>query len=93
MSFDYVERFSLFLNDLNGSMKLPPGKYTLEDCLGTFFPWKFQQWKLPYVKIPPVKIALQQIKKSFKSKIIKIKASGIGILQKSVRVYQNYFRS
>ena len=24
--FDYVERFALLLNDLDGSMKLPPGK-------------------------------------------------------------------
>ena len=93
MCFDYVERFALLLNDLNGSMKLLPGKNPLENCLETFSPWKSQQWTLPHektslLKIPPVKTALQQIKKrlSLKSKIMKIMAGGIGTLQKSSRV-------
>ena len=38
--FDYAERFALLLNDLEGSMKLPPGKYPLENCLGIFCPMK-----------------------------------------------------
>ena len=38
--FDYVERFALLFNDLEGSMKLPPGKYPLEHCLGIFSPMK-----------------------------------------------------
>ena len=68
MCFDYTERFALLLNDLNGSMKLPSGKYPPENCLETFSPWKSQQWTLPdektsLLKIPPVKTALQQIKK------------------------------
>ena len=27
MCFEYVERFALLLNDLEGLMKIPPGKY------------------------------------------------------------------
>ena len=38
--FDYAERFALLLNDLEGSMKLPPGKYPLETSLGIFCPMK-----------------------------------------------------
>ena len=33
MCSDYVERFALFLNDLDGSMKLPYGKYPLENIV------------------------------------------------------------
>ena len=40
MYFDYVERFALLLNDLEGSMKLSPGKYPPENCLGIFSPMK-----------------------------------------------------
>ena len=42
MFFDYVERFALLLNDLEGSMKLPSGKYHPEICLGIYFPTKIQ---------------------------------------------------
>ena len=65
-------------------------------------PWKSQQRTLshkksPLLKIPPVEVALQQQQQqknrlSLKFKTIKIKASSIGILQKSSWVYQNYFR-
>ena len=67
-------------------MKLPPAKYPAEDCPRTLY----------FMKIENPCNALQQLKKktlSFKSKINKIKATGICILQKSSRVYQNYFRS
>ena len=40
MHFDFVERFALLLNDLEGSMKLPPVKYPLESRLGIFYPMK-----------------------------------------------------
>ena len=102
MCFDYVERFALLLDDLDGSMKLPPGKYPPENCLESKFslPWKSQQWKLPHKRTPlveilPVIIALQLMRKrlSLKSKIIKIKASGIVTLQKSSTLYQNYCQS
>ena len=68
MCFDYVERFVQLLNDLNSSMKLPPGKYPPEDCLGTFSPMKIPTMNIgpsenPLVKIRSVKIALQQIRK------------------------------
>ena len=66
-------------------MKLPPGKYPAEDCPRTLYSTKIEN---------PCN-ALQQLKKtlSFKSKIIKIKASGICVLQKPSRLYQNYFWS
>ena len=68
MCFDYVERFALLLNDLDGSMKFPPVKYPPENYLGIFFPMKIPKWKLPHkqtplVEIPPLIIALQQTKK------------------------------
>ena len=49
-------------------MKLPPGKYCLEDCLETFSPMKISTVNIapqenPHKKIPPVRIALLQIKK------------------------------
>ena len=47
-AFDYVERFALLLNDLDGSMKLPPGKYHPENCLRIFSPMK-----IPTMNIPP----------------------------------------
>ena len=53
MCFDYVEIFTLLLNDLEGSMKLPPGRYPPESCLGIFSPWKSQQWILLHEKTPP----------------------------------------
>ena len=40
MCLDYVERFALLLNDLESSMKLPPGKYPPENCLRIFSPMK-----------------------------------------------------
>ena len=68
MCFDYVERFALLLNDLDGSMKFPPVKYPPENCFGIFFPIKIPKWTLPHkqtplVEIPPLIIALQQTKK------------------------------
>ena len=48
MRFDYSERFALLLNDLDGLMKLPPGKYPPENSLGIFSP----------MKIPTMNIAL-----------------------------------
>ena len=48
MCFDYVKRFSLLLNDLDESMKLPPGKYPPENCLGIFSPMK-----IPTMNIVP----------------------------------------
>ena len=47
MCFDYVERYALLLNELNDSMKLPPGEYSPDDCLGIFTP----------IKIPTMSIA------------------------------------
>ena len=47
MCLDYGERFSLLLNDLDDSMKLPPRKYSAENCLGYFSP----------IKIPKMNIA------------------------------------
>ena len=49
-------------------MKLIPGKYHQEDCLGNFSPMKTPAMNIapqenPLVKIPPVKIAPHQIKK------------------------------
>ena len=48
MCFDYVERFALLLNDLDGSTKLPPGKYPPENCLEIFSPMK-----IPTINIAP----------------------------------------
>ena len=48
MCFDHVERYALLLNDLNGSMKLPPGEYPPDNCLGTFSPIK-----IPVMSIAP----------------------------------------
>ena len=48
MRFDYSERFALLLNDLDGLMKLPPGKYPPENSLGIFSP----------MKIPTMNIAI-----------------------------------
>ena len=48
MCFDYVEIFELSLNDLSGLMKLPSGKYLLEDCLESFSPMK-----IPTMNIVP----------------------------------------
>ena len=84
MCFVYVEKCAQLLNDLDGSMKLPPGKYPPENCLGIFSPMKSQQWTLPHKKTPlmeilPVIIPLHLTKK--KSKVMKIKASGIVMLQ------------
>ena len=94
MCFEYIERFALLLNNLKGSMKLPPGKYPPEDWLRTSLPWKSQKWTLPHKKTSLVKIHLVKIPPlSLKSKIMKIKASSIGIFQKSSLMYQNYFRS
>ena len=50
MCFDYVERFALLLNDLEGSMKLPPGKYPPESCLRIF-----SLMKIPTMNIAPWK--------------------------------------
>ena len=38
--FEYVERFAPLLNDLEGLLKIPPGKYPQENCLGIFSPIK-----------------------------------------------------
>ena len=79
-------------------MKLPPGKYPPENCHRIFSPMKIPAMKIackksPLVKILSVIIALQKMKKqTLKSKIMKVKASDIIILQKSSSVYQNYFR-
>ena len=79
MCFDYVERFTLLLNDLDGSMKLPPGKYPPENCLGFLFYENPNNEHcpispLPLAEIPSVIIALQQMKKqTLKSKVMKIK--------------------
>ena len=48
MCFEYVERFALLLNDFEGSMKIPPRKYPLENCLGIFSPIK-----IPIMNITP----------------------------------------
>ena len=48
MCFNYAERFALLLNDLDGSMKLPPGKYPPENCHRIFSPMK-----IPAMKISP----------------------------------------
>ena len=48
--FNYTERFALLLNDLDGSMKISPGKYLPENCHRIFSP----------MKIPAMKIALQE---------------------------------
>ena len=66
MCFDNVERFALFLNDLEGSMKLSPGKYSPENCLGIFSMMKIPtlpHMKTPLAETPPLIIALQQMKK------------------------------
>ena len=47
MCFDYVERYAMLLNELNDSIKLPPGEYPPDDCLGIFSP----------IKIPTMSIA------------------------------------
>ena len=65
--FDYVEKFAQLLNDLGGSMKLPPGKYPPENCLGIFSPMKIPTVNIallekPLVEIPPVIIPLQETK-------------------------------
>ena len=46
--FNYVERFALLLNDFDDSIKLPPGKYPPENCLGIFSPMK-----IPTMNIAP----------------------------------------
>ena len=83
----------------DGSMKLPLGKYHPENSSEFSLPWKSQLWKLPHKKTPQVKIssviiALQQTKKQslkyLKPKVMKIKASDTVILQKFIRVHQNY---
>ena len=89
-AFDYVERFALLLNDLDGSMKLPPGKYHPENCLRIFSPMK-----IPTMNIAPQENPLTEntpviIASLFSSKVMKIKASGIVVLQKSSRVHQAY---
>ena len=65
MCFDYVEIFTLFLNDLDASLKLPPGKYPPENCLGIFSPMKIPTMNIASSenlldKIPTARIALQQ---------------------------------
>ena len=37
MCFDSVERFALLLDDLDRSIKLPPGNYPPENCLESKF--------------------------------------------------------
>ena len=68
MYFDFVERFALLLNDLEGSIKLSPGNYPLENCLGIFPSMKISLMNIapekpPFVETPSVTIALQQMKK------------------------------
>ena len=53
MCFDNAERFSLLLNDLEGSMKPHPGKYPPENCLGIFSPIK-----IPTMNTAPEKTSL-----------------------------------
>ena len=48
MCFDYIERFVMLLNHLNGSMKLPLEKYPPENCLVIASPMK-----IPIMNIAP----------------------------------------
>ena len=48
MCFDYIERFAMLLNHLNGSMKLPLEKYPPENCLVIASPMK-----IPIMNIAP----------------------------------------
>ena len=53
MCFDYNERFALLLNDSEGSMKLPPGRYPPESCLGIFSPMKIPTMNIAPWENPP----------------------------------------
>ena len=53
MCFDFAERFALLLNDLEGSMKFPPGKYPPENCLGIFSPMKIPTMNIASWENPP----------------------------------------
>ena len=64
MYFDFVERFALLLNDLEGSIKLSTGNYPLENCLGIFPSMKISLMNIapekpPFVETPSVTIALE----------------------------------
>ena len=80
MCFDHVERFALLLNDLEGSMKLAPGKYALENCLGIFSPMKIPTMFIAKWENPPCGnssgnncFATNEKSDSLKSRIMKIK--------------------
>ena len=51
--FDYMERFALLLNDLDGSMKLPPKKYHPENRLRIFSPMKISTMNIAPSENPP----------------------------------------
>ena len=53
MFFDYIERFSLLLNDLDGLMKLPPKKYRPENRLRIFSPMKISTMNIAPSENPP----------------------------------------
>ena len=96
--FDYVDRFALLFCWMIWTVQwnFLPKNITRKIASEFSLPWKPQLWTLPHkksllVEIPLVIIALQQTKKqTLKSKVMKIKASGILILQKSSTVHQNY---
>ena len=77
MCFEYVERFPLLLNDLNGSMKLYHGKHSPEDCHRYFLPGKSAKWTLPCKETALMKIQQncfatnKKNRLSLKSKIMK----------------------
>ena len=76
MRFDYSERFALLLNDLDGLMKLPPGKYPPENSLGIF----------PPLKIPTINFALKEAPPSPPSPTLVEIPSGTVILVEYIRI-------
>ena len=95
--FDYVERFALLLNDSFVLLLTTQWNFLLENITWKVaselsLSCRSQLWTLahehtPLVEIPPLIIVMQQTKKtrlSLKLKVMKIKASGIVILQNLV---------
>ena len=82
MCFDYVKIFALLLNDLNDSMKLPPGKYRLEDCLETFSPMKILTMNISHKKTR--KILDEKCFTTNKKNRTSLKSKGIGGTGKSI---------
>ena len=81
MCFDKAERFSLLLNDLEGSMKLHPGKYPPENCLGICSPIKIPTMNTaPWENLPCGNSSGNNCRLYLKSRRMKKKASGIVIL-------------